>query len=178
MERKMALFLISDTHFKHENIYNFTAADGQRIRREFTNATEGDEAMVERWNKTVRPQDHVYHLGDVTMMRGAARHQVEPLLRRLNGHKRLVLGNHDLNMAQWYLEFFEKVMAIRVLDNWIMTHIPIHPASLGRFKGNVHGHVHRNPVLLSPHHPDRRYVNVSVEAIDYTPIALESLVLP
>jgi calcineurin-like phosphoesterase family protein len=81
------------------------------------------------------------------------------------------MGNHDLNNAKWYLQFFEKVMAIRVLDQWIMTHIPIHPGSLGRFKGNIHGHIHRTPTHDGP------YVNVSVEAINYTPIALEAIKL-
>ena len=171
----MTLWLISDTHFSHANILNFTDAAGARIRPEFDTVTQMNEAMIERWNSVVKPADHVYHLGDVTMLRGAARKQVEPLLRRLNGHKRLVMGNHDLNAAEWYLEFFEKVMAIRVLNNWVMTHIPVHPASLGRFTGNIHGHIHRSHVLTSLHHPDPRYVNVSVEVINYTPVPLESI---
>lgn len=171
----MTLWLISDTHFSHANILTFTDAAGVRIRPEFDNVTQMDEAMIDRWNAVVKPSDHVYHLGDITMLRGAARRQVEPLLRRLNGHKRLVLGNHDLNSAEWYLQFFEKVMAIRVLDNWALTHIPIHPESLGRFKGNIHGHLHANRVMLSPHHPDLRYRNVCVEHTAYAPVALEAV---
>jgi calcineurin-like phosphoesterase family protein len=34
---------------------------------------------------------------------------------------------------------------------------------------NVHGHIHGNPT------PIGRYINVSVEAINYTPIALEEI---
>ena len=54
----------------------------------------------------------------------------------------------------------------------ILSHIPLHPESLGRFRGNVHGHVHNN---VEPLHFGPRYYNVSVEAIDYTPVSLEDV---
>lgn len=178
----MTLFVISDTHFCHENIYTFVDEAGQRIRREFIDAREADEAMIARWNAIVTPSDHVYHLGDVTMLRGQPQH-MEPaarLLRRLNGHKRLVLGNHDHGKAEWYLQFFEKVKGQNMLDGYLMTHYPVHPGSLGRAKANVHGHIHRQHVMSpadapTSHKRDPRYINVSVEVIHYTPVALEAL---
>ncbi len=128
--------------------------------------------MIEKWNEVVRPQDHVWHLGDVTMKhKEYLKH-----IRRLNGHKRLVMGNHDLGTAQEYLAAgFQKIAGYRVLDGFIASHIPIHPESFSRFHGNIHGHTHGNNMLRSPHHPDPRYVNVCVEAIDYTPISLEEI---
>lgn len=159
------VFVISDTHFGHANILTFRKADGERIRPQFSCVEEMDEFMVDRWNATVRPQDHVYHLGDVAMKKpGLA------MVRRLTGHKRLVPGNHDIFDVKDYLACgFQKICGMRVLDNWLMTHIPIHPESLGRFKGNVHGHIHERAAYPGA------YINVSVEAVNYTPVALEAL---
>lgn len=151
------LFVISDTHFGHENIIGYCG-------RPFSCAAEMDEAIVDRWNATVRPQDHVYHLGDVAMKKPHLE-----IVKRLNGHKRLIPGNHDIFEAEVYLRYFEKVCGMRVLDGMLLTHIPIHAGSLGRFKANIHGHIHNADSLPLP------YVNVSVEVTDYRPLALEEV---
>ncbi len=159
------IFVISDTHFGRENIYKFETEAGIRVRPEFTSAAEGDAEMIRRWNATIRPQDHVYHLGDVAM-----RKEHLTLVQHLAGKKRLIPGNHDIFEVKDYLAAgFQKICGYRVLDGWIMSHIPIHPDSLGRFRGNVHGHIHERPSSAG------RYINVSVEAIAYTPIPLASL---
>ena len=163
----MKIFVISDTHFGHENMYKFTDFSGtHRVRKEFQSAHEGDLAMIERWNAVVSPQDHVYHLGDVSMgPRGLS------IVGRLNGRKRLVLGNHDKEPIRDYLAAgFQKIFSSRQFDRWcILTHIPIHPEGLVGGKINIHGHIHERPPY------DERYRNVSVERINYTPVELESL---
>lgn len=152
----MTIWLVSDTHFGHENIIGYCG-------RPFAHAAEMDEAMVERWNGVVKPGDHVYHLGDVAI---AKRHLAT--VARLNGRKRLVRGNHDIYRTKDYLAAgFQEIHGCRVLHNLILTHVPIHPGSLGRFAGNVHGHIHDQPS------PEGRYLNVSVERVNYTPITLE-----
>lgn len=156
------IWLISDTHFGHANIVTFSGRDGGLLRP-FGTAAEMDETIVERWNAVVRPGDHVYHLGDVAMRK---EHLVT--VKRLNGRKRLVRGNHDIFDTKHYLACgFQEIHGVRVLDGMVLTHIPIHPGSLGRFRGNVHGHLHDQPS------PAGRYLNVCVEQVDYTPITLE-----
>ena len=158
------IFLLSDTHFGHAGMLTFVSHTGFPVRK-FSCVEEMDEHIVDMWNKTVRAHDHVYHLGDVAMRKSAL-----GIVKRLSGRKRLVAGNHDIFALKDYLACgFEKICGVRVLDNWLMTHIPVHPESLGRFRGNVHGHIHDRPSY------GERYVNVSVEAINYTPVALESL---
>jgi calcineurin-like phosphoesterase family protein len=52
-----------------------------------------NRVMIDAWNKTVRPDDTVIHLGDF-----AHRHDPEKLPKlfaSLNGHKHLIKGNHD-----------------------------------------------------------------------------------
>lgn len=158
------IFVISDTHFHHENIYHFTRDGIARVRPEFTHAPEADAEMVRRWNATVTPEDHVYHLGDVTMGNNLS------LIRLLNGHKRLVLGNHDKCDVRAYREAgFQKVMAYRVFDRqFVLSHVPLHPESVGK-QINVHGHIHER----EPFGP--QYRNVSVERIGYVPVLLASL---
>lgn len=159
------IWLISDTHFSHENILTFTDEEGELIRPGFANVQEMDEFMVERWNAVVRPSDHVYHLGDVCMKQSQL-----SIVKRLNGRKRLVRGNHDIFKTRQYITAgFEEIHGVRVFDGLVLTHIPIHEQSLGRFRANVHGHIHDRP-SYGP-----RYVNVSVEAIGYTPVTLEEV---
>ncbi len=63
-----SVFLVSDTHFGHAGVCKFTESDGVTKIRPWTDPQEMDEEMVKRWNETVRPNDKVYHLGDVFCM--------------------------------------------------------------------------------------------------------------
>ena len=161
------IYVISDTHFGHTNSWaKFKLADGCTPMRPFTSTEEMDETMVARWNETVRPQDHVYHLGDVAIAKRSL-----AIVKRLNGHKRLVRGNHDIFKTRDYLEVgFDEIYGVRVWpgQNIIMSHIPLHPDSLkGRQWKNMHGHLHANKVVGEDAH---LYQCVSVEHTDYRPI--------
>lgn len=81
----MTTFYTSDTHFGHERILEL-------CERPFSDVTRMNEALIERWNNVVQPEDTVYHLGDVALGKIA---ESLPLISRLNGYKILVLGNHD-----------------------------------------------------------------------------------
>lgn len=168
------IFLISDTHFFHENMYRFVAADGvTRVRARFASAAEGDAYMVEAWNAVVKPEDHIWHLGDVTLDRSSADiWKLKRIMSQLNGHKRLVLGNHDHYDVRVYRDCgFEKVKGSHRHADLVYSHIPLHPMSLSstRILANVHGHIHNQPS------PPGKYINVSVERINYQPIALEEV---
>lgn len=165
------IWLISDTHFGHENMYRFTTSDGvTRVRARFNSATEGDTYMIDRWNSTVSPTDHVYHIGDVAVGRPSwSRDRFVKFIRNLHGHKRLVLGNHDrLNIRSYIDAGFQKIVGMhRLFDCWL-THAPVHEMQLGeKVLGNIHGHIHYRDS------PPGRYFNASVERIDYTPVDFE-----
>lgn len=125
---------------------------------------EHDEAIIENWNKVVGPKDLVWHLGDVTMNRNKMH-----LVGRLNGRKKLVMGNHDVHPLKMYLEHFEEVCGIKVLQWCALTHVPVHPDQLGRFQFNIHGHMHEHTV------DDPRYFSVCLEQINYTPINMDEV---
>lgn len=161
----MTIFLTSDHHFGHANILKFTGLNGQRIRPEFDTVCQMNEFMIEQWNSVVTPQDHVYHLGDVVM----SGHFL-PIIQKLNGHKRLILGNHDReDMGKYRKAGFQKIFGSRLHERVLMTHFPVHPAHLGKALVNAHGHIHEKESPTGP------YVNVSVERWNYTPIPIEKV---
>ena len=141
--------------------------------RPFSTVEEMDEALMDNWNSVVKPGDKVYHLGDVTF--GSKENYIKNIHKKLNGKKRLIVGNHD--DVKFLAPYFEKVMLWRMFPDWglLMTHVPVHRSTLGedRFDGkgmiNLHGHIHQNP---SPEGP---YKCVCVEQINYTPINIEEL---
>ena len=175
-------FVISDTHFGHTNSWEkFKLPNGDPLRP-FTSTEEMDEAMVERWNAKVGPNDTVYHLGDVVINKKSLHH-----VSRLNGKKRLVRGNHDIFKDKDYREVgFDSLYGVRVfVDKFILSHIPLHPDCItDRFKVNVHGHLHANEIARTVWSPtqhdviqqiDPRYLCVSVEHTNYEPLSFEEV---
>jgi len=179
-----AVFLVSDTHFGHTGVCRFTRNDGVTKLRPWDSAEEMDEAMVKAWNERVKPNDKVYHLGDVVINRRAL-----PILNRLNGDKVLIRGNHDIFKDEDYTPYFRSLRGYHVMNGMILSHIPLHVESLGRFGVNIHGHTHANRVkkirgvnvktgeLLYSDENDVRYHCVCVEQTpDFAPILFEDVI--
>lgn len=160
------VFLVSDTHFGHDNICRFLRTDGTKLRP-WDSATQMDKVLINNWNSVVGPNDKVYHLGDVFINR-----RFRFILEHLNGTKVLIKGNHDIFDLENYTPYFKDIRAYHKLDKCILSHIPVHPQQLGRFKGNIHGHLHEHIVSDSQGNPDPRYMTVCVEHINYTPVEL------
>jgi calcineurin-like phosphoesterase family protein len=159
------IFLISDTHFQHENIIMYCG-------RPFKDSQHMDEVIIENWNSVVKPGDKVYHLGDVFF---GDKERFKRLWPRLNGKKRLIIGNHDDIKFLSSGGFFEKVMLWRWFDELLLTHVPTHPSTLSEGRGghshavNVHGHTHTQGSPVGPYH------SVCVELINYTPVHIEDV---
>ena len=81
----MELFLTADHHFGHLKICEMT-------NRPFASVEEMNETLIANHNAVVKPGDRVIFLGDVCMGKLA---NTLPLVARMNGHKILILGNHD-----------------------------------------------------------------------------------
>lgn len=167
------VFVISDTHFGHDNILKFTHDD--EPLRPFETLTEMHVTIIDNWNKVVTPQDKVYHLGDVAFG-GPANLKI---LGLLNGKKRLVRGNHDLLKISHYREFFHEIFGVKQINGFWLTHVPMHPMCVAqkRVKMNIHGHLHANQVMLPDlkDEPDPKYFNACVERINYTPVSIDEI---
>ena len=178
-----SVFLVSDTHFGHAGVCRFTRDDGVTKLRPWTDPDEMDEEMVKRWNETVKPTDKVYHLGDVVINRKSL-----SIMHRLNGDKVLIRGNHDIFRDDEYRLYFRELRAYHVMNGMILSHIPVHEESLGRFGVNIHGHLHANRVkkprgydvktgtMLYSNEIDPRYNCVCVEQTDFRPILFEDVI--
>lgn len=179
-------FVISDTHFGHKNATEVFLRSCGAPLRDFASVEECDEAMVERWNAKVKPSDSVYHLGDVVI----ARRHLETV-KRLNGRKILIKGNHDIfRDSDYYNAGFEQIHGVRVfVDKFILSHVPLHPDCVTeRFRVNIHGHLHSNQITRSvvvqenpfgyskyETQPDPRYLCVSVEQTDFAPLHFDEV---
>ncbi len=169
---KQRTFFIGDTHFGHSNILKF-----EPICRPFSSIQAHDKELIHLWNSVVRTDDIVFHLGDFSM--SAKDIYIAGLL---NGHKRLVLGNHDKNDMSLYTPYFEKIYGTTNYGGYLLSHMPVHPNSLSKYKGCIHGHLHSKNVMISGGlgesewlEKDKRYINVSAEQINLTPISFEAL---
>jgi calcineurin-like phosphoesterase family protein len=95
----------------------------------------------------------------------------------MHGRKVLIKGNHDILELKEYIPYFDDIRGIHQFEGMCLTHVPIHPDSLSRWKVNIHGHLHANRVKGKfGQVNDERYQNVSMEQLDdYTPISLEQM---
>lgn len=162
---------IADLHFGHENMAR---------HRGFASAAEQDEYIVAQWNKTVHKRDITYILGDVTMEKANY-----DILDRLNGMKRVVLGNHDKQEdTAKLMPHVNSVAGMVQYKGIFLTHCPIHPMELDyRVRYNIHGHIHGKLVerdfklfgITMFKRVDRRYICVSCEQVNYTPKTLKEL---
>ena len=153
---------ISDLHFHHRNM---------AIKRGFIDEHNMNEYIVSQWNKTVSKRDVTWILGDITMEKDNY-----DILDRLNGYKKVILGNHDKPQhVRSLLRHVNSIQSMKYVQDKefgksILTHAPIHPCELEyRWPINIHGHVHENTL------EDKRYINVCAEAIDYKPKTLAEL---
>ncbi|MDQ4061884.1 MAG: metallophosphoesterase family protein [Pseudomonadota bacterium] len=160
----MAIFFTSDTHF----------GDARMLwiyRRPFPTVAAMDEAMLERWNAAVAPDDEVWHLGDFAMRQPAAR--VAELLAALHGRKHLVTGNNDgpatVDQAGW--ASVQPYMEITIdRTPLVLCHYAFRTwRGMGKGWIDLHGHSHGRLK------PMTRQYDVGVDAWDFRPVTLETV---
>lgn len=153
-------WVYSDPHFYHKNIVKFTNFDGSKMRP-WDDANTMTEEMIQWYNELVNDEDRVYILGDVAF---TVAHMTSAI-SRMKGRKVLVPGNHEPKKMRKYIDLFDDVRGYVQRNGFIMSHIPLHPGSLGRWSLNIHGHTHNNVVT-------KDYINGSVTPKDdsYDPL--------
>ena len=117
------IYFSSDQHFFHENILKY-------CNRPFETVEAMNDALVANWNSVVKPDDHVYHLGDFCFGNVEKWNWcLEP--GRLNGHIHLILGNHDPDRVfreGTLIERFDSIdyQKTLIIEGWtvILNHFP------------------------------------------------------
>ena len=140
-------YYISDLHFYHRNLN--TMMD----KRGFESVEAMNEYMILKWNSRVRRNDEVVILGDFSLEKGE---KTNDLLRMLNGHKSLIVGNHDyyLKDKAFDISLYDRIEPYMELNDnkrrIILSHYPIFCYD-GQYRrdeaGNpktymLYGHVH------------------------------------
>ena len=168
------IFYISDLHLGHQNILKLS-------NRPFETVEEMNEKLITNWNTRIKKTDDVYFLGDFAFK--CDQIQATEFLKRLNGRKFFIKGNHDKTtwlesikqqgLIEWYKDYAEINDAGRMV---ILCHYPIHSWN-GLYHESYHlyGHVHEKTVENADWQKNR--FNVSVENTNYYPIALDELLL-
>ena len=166
-------YFIADTHFGHEQVSR---------ERGFGSVEEMDAELIARWQARVKPEDHVYIVGDFACR--AAR-GVEHYLEQLPGQKHLAVGNHDrvwlrkVRWQRWFVEAAYLLEGTRAGKYFTCCHYPMldwyrrrHGAYL------IYGHVHTRtqerycPVLETL---ERAY-NAGADLTGLQPVTLPELV--
>ena len=173
MSLTFPFYIISDTHFLHNNIVEYCGRP-----------KDHNERMVTNWNNVVGPNDNILHLGDLvygvwdrdTMLQCPYKTTslFTPIVSKLNGNKFLIKGNHDTFDDLWYED-----LGFTILDSYFslkyrkqritFTHVPIVLTYQNEI--NVHGHVHNSSFTGLT----KRHLNTCVEVMDYGPRAITDL---
>jgi len=163
----MARFFTSDTHFGHGGALGI-------YRRPFESVAAMDAALIENWNRTVGPEDEIWHLGDFAIRPRPGR--VGELLAALNGEKHLVTGNNDppetLAAAGWasvqpYAELIEDGRRL------ILCHYAFRTwRDMDKGAVDLHGHSHGKLKGLP------RQWDVGVDVWNFRPVTLAEILHP
>ena len=139
----MKTYITSDIHFEHQNIKRFCPESRARFTLETMT-----EAIIAEWNDVVTPKDTVYILGDVAFCNAEEATQI---VRKLNGRKILVEGNHDRKLVKHvpFRSCFAEIHTYLDINyngnKVVMFHYPIAEwDQMHRGSVHFHGHLHGN----------------------------------
>jgi calcineurin-like phosphoesterase family protein len=166
----MSSFFTSDTHWGHTNILKY-ANRGVDKGGPFRSIEEHDEALIRNWNAVVQPTDDVFHLGDFAFMQVP---ETLRILRRLNGNKHLIWGNHDKKLAK-DIRFAKAWTWTRDLasievdgQRIVLCHYAMRVWDKSHFGAwHLYGHSHGS----LPDDPNSLSFDVGVDCWAYTPIS-------
>lgn len=171
------IFFTSDTHFCHQPSFLWEP-------RGFNNIEEMNEALVERWNSVVKPDDEVYHLGDFALNDIDA---AIPYINHLNGTIRWIIGNHDTDRKRvkivdecpnvWEIGYADLIKYDKKFSIY-MSHYPTLTANFDdkKFSQHIialHGHTHQRTNWL---HPDNPFMyHVGLDSHSNTPVHIDEI---
>lgn len=164
------VFHAGDYHFFHKNIHKMRPYLGATCEEEHR------EMIIDAHNKVIGKRDLIFLHGDIVF---EANDYAISQIKRLNGMKHLILGNHDVHKRELFDCFHSISSLVKYKGKFWLSHAPLHTQEL-RGKMNIHGHTHGYNMAFDGDagtRPDYRYFNVSLENIEYKPISHETLLL-
>lgn len=180
----MTIWITSDWHFNHNKDFVYTP-------RGFTCVEDMNEAIIEKHNKIVEPDDIVYCLGDLCLGGSSSDNLIEckKMISSMKGHFKIILGNHDTSTrAQMYSECENIDSILGFADiikyhkyHFYLSHFPTLTSNLDYDKPlkqrtfNLCGHTHTNNPFLDS---DKGYIyHCEVDAHNCYPVNIEQIIL-
>lgn len=158
LHRTHKIFFTSDTHFGSDRALLLS-------HRPFASVKEMDSSLIDNWNKKIKPEDVVYHLGDFGDV---------STRQYLNGKINLVLGNYEQDLLQQNKAFYEQLnenfaynqkdatLCLKDGTNVFLTH---KPSQCRKDVFCLFGHVHELKKISS------NGLNVGVDAHHFMPVS-------
>jgi len=167
----MNIFFTSDLHLFHKKIIEFE-------NRPFASIEDMTEKLIENWNKVVNKGDEVFILGDFSFGKPE---ETMDALKRLNGQKFLVEGNHDRVTPEIKKQFVwvkPYVKIKRKNKTMVLCHYPIHVWE-NQHWGTLHfyGHVHNDKARKTIKCDMVNSYNVGVDVNNFTPVLMEDAII-
>ncbi len=183
------IWFTSDLHFGHSNVLEY---EPKRKKILGTTIEQHDQALIDRINSKVKSTDTLYLLGDL----GMYRHTVQ-CVKKLNGNKILIRGNHDresaLQLQAAGILVVAQEMLIRLGKNKVrLSHFPYRESFIKtawrHVTGNklrhydqrpindgkwlLHGHVHGRGTTI-PYH---NQIHIGVDTHSYLPWSADEII--
>ena len=144
------IWITSDWHFNHDREFIWHT-------RGFNSVEEMNEAIIERHNSVVAPDDNVCVLGDLCLGGGekGMTEKNKELIERLNGRFHIILGNHDTPARIEMYKMCDNVFGVDYANmlhykgyHFYMSHFPtltanLEKESLKQCTINLYGHTHQ-----------------------------------
>ena len=168
------VFFTSDLHFGHGNIIGLCS-------RPWKTVEEMNEALIEKWNAKVRKNDTVFIMGDL-FFRAA---EVESILSRLKGKKRLIVGNHDgswmkkVDLGKYFTSVDHYLEISDGKHGLTLCHYPLLTWHHEKRTYMIHGHLHADKsmdywqAIQSRNH----LLNAGVDINHFEPVTFDELMV-
>lgn len=164
------VYFTSDIHFGHKGIITMQ-------NRPFESVEEMNRTLLLNFNAVVKKNDTVYILGDIC--HHMTMEQANQLIKKMNGKKYLIKGNHDKNYDTSLFEDIQDFMTISINGHYYaLMHYPM----LSWPKKNsgsiqLHGHIHSRMEYNEENLIEgiNRY-DVGVDANNFFPVSVNRII--
>lgn len=158
------IWFTADSHYSHKNILKY-------CKRPFKSVMEMDVTLVQNWNKVVKPQDVVYHLGDFAFSENIE--YTQKFINKLNGSIHLIKGNHDKSaILRAKFASIHDIYELKVGNGIILCHYPMKTWNKSHYGSwHLYGHCHG----LLKDDEQTWSTDVGVDRWNYRPVHIDEI---
>ena len=163
------IYFTADLHLGHNHIIKL-------VDRDFDNVEQMNETLINNINSLVSNDDTLYLLGDLTHK--VSIEEANRLIKRINGKKILIRGNHDKQCDESLFEGIYDYYELNIQgSSYMLMHYPIRSWNkMRRGTFQLHGHIHsKKEYNLYNREKGLYQYDVGVDANDYFPVSVDQI---